>query len=338
MVLGTLLAASAIVAAGCGGSDNATSTAASSGAAANGVSGKRFTIMLQSTPNTSKVVVAHAVELLKKQGVKAELKFNASSTNVAIAQLLSKNIDVYGEAVVGGIGGALQGIPLVDFALQQPRADYVMLGKDPMKTLADLKGKKVGIQDTTGANYAQLLLALQKAGLTVKDIHIVTAGGQSSRLPALVAGRVDATMLSHGAEIALAGKGFNTLFDYTKDAPDLYDDNSFATKEWLSNNKELAVAWNKALLDSFAWFDDPANANAVVDEALKLAPADDRGDTTKFFDMLRQADAYPKGAILSPAALEAQQTLFKNAGVIEETLPVAQWADDTYAKQAASGS
>jgi NitT/TauT family transport system substrate-binding protein len=338
MTLGALLAASAIVAAGCGGSDNSTSTAASGGAAKTGIAGKRFRIMLQSTPSTSKVVVAHAVDLLKKQGVKAELKFNASSTNVAIAQLLSKNIDVYGEAVVGGIGGALQGIPLVDFALQQPRADYVMLGKDPIKTLADLKGKKLGVQDTTGANYAQLLLALQKAGLTAKDVHVVAAGGQSSRLPALVAGRVDATMLSHGAQIALEGKGFNTLFDYTKDAPDLYDDNSFATKEWLSANKDLAVAWNKALLDSFAWFGDPANANAVIDEALKLSPQDDRQDTTKFFDLLRQADAYPKGAIVSPAALEAQQTLFKNAGVIEETLPVAQWADDTYAKQAAAGS
>jgi ABC-type nitrate/sulfonate/bicarbonate transport system substrate-binding protein len=199
-----------------------------------------------------------------------------------------------------------------------------------------MKGKKIGIQDTTGANYGQLLLALQKAGLTVKDIHIVTAGGQSTRLPALVAGRVDATMLSHSAEIALRGKGFNVLFDYTKDATELYDDNSFTTKKWLADNKDLAVAWNKALMESFAWFNDPANEDAVVDEALKLSPADDRAGTKEFFAQLRTAQAYPDGATLSLAALDAQQKLFKGAGVIEDTVPIKDWADDSYAKQAAA--
>jgi ABC-type nitrate/sulfonate/bicarbonate transport system substrate-binding protein len=334
LILAALLALTALVAAGCGSSGNSSGSGSTN--AAGGIAGKRFVIMLQSTPSTSKVVTAHAVDLLKKQGVKAELKFNASSTNVAISELLNGNIDVYGEAVVGGIGGAIQGIPLEDFALQQPRADYVMLGKAPMATLADMKGKKIGIQDTTGANYGQLLLALQKAGLTTKDIHIVTAGGQSTRLPALVAGRVDATMLSHSAEIQLRNRGFNVLFDYTKDATELYDDNSFATKKWLAANKDLAVAWNKALMQSFVWFNDPANADAVVTEALKLAPADDRNGTKEFFDQLRAAGAYPNGSTLSLAALDAQQTLFKQAGVIQDTRPVNDWATDTYAKQAAA--
>jgi NitT/TauT family transport system substrate-binding protein len=329
----------AVVVAACGGSDSGGSASSSGGGKAdNGIKGKRFTLMVQSTPSTSKVVTAHAIKLLKEQGVNATLKYNASTTNVAIAQLLSKNIDVYGEAVAGGVGGALQGIPLVDFALMQPRADYVMLAKQGIPDLQALRGKKVGVQDTTGANYAQLLMVLQKAGMTSKDVHVVAAGGQSSRLPALVAGRVDATMLSHGAEIALAGKGFKTIFDYTKEASSLYDDNAFATKEWLSKNKALAVAFNKALLDSFAWFSDPKNADAVVDEALQIAPQEDRNDTAKLFDLLRKAGAYPPGATLDLKVLDAQQQLFKSSGMIEETLPISQWADDSYAKQAAAGA
>jgi ABC-type nitrate/sulfonate/bicarbonate transport system substrate-binding protein len=145
-------------------------------------------------------------------------------------------------------------------------------------------------------------------------------------------------MLSHGAEIALAGKGFNTIFDYTKEASTLYDDNAFATKEWLSKNGDLAVAFNKALLDSFAWFSDPKNADAVVAEALEIAPAEDRADTAKLFELLRAAGAYPPGTTLDLKVLDAQQQLFKSSGMIEETLPISQWADDSYAKKAAAGA
>src|SRR5262245_32168123 len=95
-----LALALAVGVAACGGDDGgSTSGGGGSAKADSGIKGKRFTLMVQSTPSTSKVVTAHAIQLLKDQGVDASLKYNASTTNVAIAQLLSKNIDVYGEAV-----------------------------------------------------------------------------------------------------------------------------------------------------------------------------------------------------------------------------------------------
>jgi ABC-type nitrate/sulfonate/bicarbonate transport system substrate-binding protein len=324
-----------VLAAGCGSSSNdnsGTSGAKPSG----GIKGKRLIMMVQSSADPSKVVEAHVIELLKQRGVNASIKFNESTPNVAISQLLSGNLDVYAEGVTGGIAGVLQGIPLVDFAVLQPRQDYVFLAHKGINTLQDLKGKKIGVQDTTGANYAQALMVLQKAGLSVKDVSIVAVGGQSSRLPALVAGRVDATMLSHGAEIKLRGKGFNNLFDYTKEASNLYDDNAFATKKWLSQNKDLAVAFNKAVLDSFKWFNDPANANAVTDEALKLAPGTDRAAVSGLFDLLRQAGAYPEGATIDSNVLDASQKLFKSVGAVDGTAPVADWVDSSFAAQAKS--
>jgi NitT/TauT family transport system substrate-binding protein len=337
-ILPAVAATAAAIVAGCGSSSSDSPAKSSGNAAAGGIKGKRFTMMVQSTPNINKVVEAHAINLLKQQGVNASIKFNASTPNVAISQLLSGNIDVYAEGLTGGIGGILQGIPLVDFAVLQPRQDYVFLAKKGIGSLADLKGKKIGVQDTTGANYAQALMVLQKAGLTPKQVSIVAVGGQSTRLPALVAGRVDATMLSHSAEIALKPKGFSTLFDYTKEASNLYDDNAFATKQWVAKNKDLAVAFNKALLQSFDWFNDPANESAVVDEAMKLAPGTDRADVEGLFKLLREAGAYPSGAILDPAVVDTQQKLFKDVGAVEDTAPVSDWVDPSYAQQAKSGS
>jgi NitT/TauT family transport system substrate-binding protein len=325
-----------LITAACSSAKTTTSANAGGGSAGAGssISGARFTMMLQSTANANKVVEVHAVNLLKAQGVNASVQWNEGAPNVAITQLMHGDIDAYSEAVTGGVSSVQSGVNIMDFALAQPRQDYVFLAKQGINTLADLKGKNIGVQDTTGVNYAQALLVVQKAGLTPKDVNIVAVGGQSTRLPALVAGRVDATMLSHSAQIQLAGKGFNTLFDYTKEASNLYDDNVFATPDWLSKNKAVAVAFNKALLDSFKWFNDPANADAVVNEAMQVQPAADRSAITELFKQLRDAGAYPNGTILDPSLLDQQQKLYKDAGALKDTVPVNKWADDSYGKQA----
>jgi NitT/TauT family transport system substrate-binding protein len=321
---------------GSGGSSPAQAPSSAAGGGSSDIKGQRFTMMVQSTPNVNKVVEAHAIDIMKQDGVNASIKYNASTPNVAISQLLNGDIDVYGEAVTGGVAAAAQGIPLVDFAVLQPRQDYVFIAKPNIKSLADLKGKKIGVQDTTGVNYAQALIVLQAAKLDVKDVSIIAAGGQSSRLPALVAGRVDATMLSHSAQIQLAPQGYNVLYDFTKQSANLYDDNGFATKNWLAQHKALAVEFNKAILESFKWFDDPANADAVVTEALAIQKGADKAQTTKLFDMLRQASGYPEGTIVDPSVLDEEQNLFKQAKAITDTVPIDQWVDASFAQQAKS--
>lgn len=328
---GALAAVLVALTAACGG--GAASSSASGG---NTVKGARFVMMVQSTPNTNKVVESHAIDIMKHDGVKASLKFNAAATNVAVSQLLKGSIDVYAEAVTGGIGAVLQGIPLVDFALLQPRQDYVFIARSGINSLADLRGKKVGVQDTTGINYAQALIVINKAGLSAKDVNVIAAGGQSTRLPALIAGRVDATMLSHSAQLELGGKGYKVLYDYTEQAANLYDDNAFATSKWIKGHSALAVEFNKALLQSYQWFEDPKNADAVVNEAMKLAPGSDKGQTKALMDILRKANAYPPGTILDTKILDQEQTLFKQAGAVTGTVPVNQWADSSYAQQAKS--
>ncbi len=308
----------------------------SASASGDSIKGARFILMIQSTPNTNKVVEAHAIDIMKKDGVNASIKWNAAATNVAISQLINGDVDAWAEAVTGGVLAVLQGIPLVDFALMQPRQDYVFIARPGIGSIQDLKGKKVGVQDTTGINYAQALIVLGSANMNAKDVDIIAAGGQSTRLPALIAGRVDATMLSHSASIKLGPQGYQTLYDFTKQASNLYDDNAFATQNWLKAHPALAEEFNKALLESFAWFSDAKNADAVVDEAVKLAPGSDRAQTKQLLDMLRDANAYPAGTILDKSVLDQEQTLFKQAGALTSTAPVDSWVNTTAAEQAKS--
>ncbi len=298
------------------------------------LAGQRLILMEQSSPTTSKIIENHAIGILKAQGVDAQIQYNPGSSSLAIAQLESGSIDVFGNAVAGGLSAALAGIPVVDFALMNPREDYVMLAKPGITSISQLKGANIGVLDTTSINYAQELVVLKIAGLSASDVNTVVTGGQSSRLAALVAGRLDATMLSHAAAIQLVPQGYHVLYDYTKQSPGLYDDNGFAMKSWLATHKDLAVAFNKALLQSFVWFMNPANADAAVNEAVGMVPGSDPATTKQLFDQLRSLNWTPIGQVLNIPTLKGEQSLFASIGAIQSTLPVGNWANVYYANTA----
>lgn len=298
------------------------------------LAGQRFYLLIQSSPTTSKILQDHAIQILKKQGVDAQIKWNPTSSNVGIAQLQSGDVDGFSNAVAGGYSAVLAGIPIVDFALVNPREDYVFITRPDVNSLNDLKGKKIGVLDTTSINYPQALIALKSAKMDQTDVSIITAGGQSSRLAALIAGRVDATMLSHLSWLKVKDQGYHLLFDYTKQASALYDDTAWATASWLASHRDLAVAFNKALLQSYAWFDNPKNTQAVVNEAVGLAPGSDPTLVGQLFDILRSNHAYPVGQILNIPTLKYEAALFEQLGTVKGHKAVGTWANIYYAKKA----
>src|ERR1700733_11469146 len=99
----SLVAALAVAACSSSGSSSTPASTSGSNSAANGISGQRFTLMLQSTANVSKVVEVHAVNILASEGVQTSVKWNASTPNVAISELTGGDIDAYSEAVTGGV-------------------------------------------------------------------------------------------------------------------------------------------------------------------------------------------------------------------------------------------
>lgn len=298
------------------------------------IKNQRFTLIIQGSGDPSKIVETHAIDILKKWGVDASVRYNPTSSNVAIAQVQSGDAEAFANAIAGGYGAAVAGIPVVDFALLEPRMDYVFISRPDITSISQLKGKKIGVLDTSSVNYPQALLVLKHAGLGAGDVNVTVVGGQSARLAALVAGRVDATMLSHAAWLQLQPQGYHMLWDYTKQTGNLYDDNAFATKSWLAGHKALATAFNEALLLSYAWFSNPKNADAVVKEAMANWSGQDAATLTKLYDILRSNNAYPPCYSMNIPTLKYQATLFEQLGAVKGHLPVGDWANVAYTNAA----
>lgn len=298
------------------------------------IKGQRFTLLISGSGDPSKVVETHAISILKSWGVDASARYNPSSSNVGFAQLQSGAVDAVADATDGGYGAAIAGIPVIDFALLEPRMDYVFISRPDITSIAQLKGKEIGVLDTSSINYPQALLVLKHAGLGASDVHFVAAGGQSSRLPALIAGRVDATMLSHAAWLQVQSQGYHILWDYTKQTGNLYDDTTFAMKSWLSSHRALATAFNEAILLSYAWFDNPKNANTIVQQALAQWPGSNAANVSALYGILRQNNAYPKCYVANIPTLKYQAALFEQLGSVTGHLPVGDWTNIAYANAA----
>jgi len=101
----------------------------------------------------------------------------------------------YGEANPGAIAVAIQqGADLKiisDNVLTIAEFAWLVKKDSPIKTIADLKGKKIGYTNPRSTSQALDILMLAKAGLKPEDAELVKVGGFGPMIPALELGQID---------------------------------------------------------------------------------------------------------------------------------------------------
>jgi NitT/TauT family transport system substrate-binding protein len=138
------------------------------------------------------VLVAQDLGLYKKEGVKVKTVALDGGVKVFRA-MLSGNIDVAMAPGAVTIVGISNGSKVKAFLSNLPKFEASMVVRSNVKTMADLKGKRIGIQQPGG--FADILshAVLHAAHVSPKDVHFVTIATED--VPALVADQVDTAIL-----------------------------------------------------------------------------------------------------------------------------------------------
>ena len=326
------IAVLAALAVGACGGTTSTSTASATGNHPN-LSGKTIKFIYNGTASLSTVELLHAQEILKGWGADTQMTYGGSA-QVVFGAMQTDQADVLEFSPQGALAGIDNGLDLKAFALDGPRMDYAFIAKPSIKTIKDLKGAKVGLLDTVGLNGIQVSMVLKAGGLNAGDVTVIPTGGQSARVAALLSGRIDATMVGFANYLTLQKQGYNLLYSYTKEQPKMLDGVLWAKSGWLTSHKTEAVAINQAMIESFRWFNDPKNKAAWVKTATDNIKGADPAAITEMYDTYKSNDMYPANAILNLDQLSFNQDQYVAYKSLEKSLPVKQWADDTYAKQA----
>lgn len=135
-----------------------------------------------------------------------------------------------------------------------------------VKTVADLKGRQVGVDALTTGYAFVLREMLERGGLNPAEFDYVQAGGVMKRFEALMQKSFAATLLISPFEAAAERQGFNILANGS-DALGAYQGVVGAVRrDWAANNGDKLVSYIKAYQTGLDWLYNPANK----DEAIKI--------------------------------------------------------------------
>src|SRR6266536_2663743 len=134
--------------------------------------GPKVTIGFSAWPGWFPLQVAKEKGLFAKNGVNVDLRYFDSYTDSLTALATGKidaNSQTLNDTLSSVSGGAKETIVLVN---DNSTGNDKIIGRSGITSIADLKGKKVAVEQGAVDHYL-LLLALQEAKLTEKDITLV---------------------------------------------------------------------------------------------------------------------------------------------------------------------
>lgn len=240
------------------------------------------------------VFIAQQKGIFEKNGLRAEL-IRINSEPTTYQALISGDIDATSGAPTGLIQSNLQGIPVVSLGSWDNHVSYTMVTKEKIDDLAQLKGKKVGINRLGGKSSLILRVMLEDAGLnTSKDVTLLQLGGSQERLAALIRGGVDAAPVDFAFEPKMKQMG---LFLVKGKLTPFMNGPIAVTAASLKANRPKWVRFVKSYLEATAYM--MTNREGSIDVLKRAIGLDDKETLEHTYNEMRAratADLIPPDA------------------------------------------
>jgi NitT/TauT family transport system substrate-binding protein len=155
----------------------------------------------------------------EKQGLKLEIS-QVDSDAIALKALLAGEIDSFDGSPTGSMIAGARGADVKILGCAWPGLPHGIFVHDSVTKLEDLKGKTIAISQP-GAMPDQLVRTLlAKYGISPDDVKFANLGGDNDRYKALVAGVVDAAVVSGEYTPIAAKSGIKMLIPAREIFPD----------------------------------------------------------------------------------------------------------------------
>lgn len=170
----------------------------------------------------------------REEGLDVEVIFIRGA--VGMQALLGGSVD-FTSASGSTIAAAVRGIPVKLVFIASAKPQFDMVAQKDIRSIADLKGKFLGISSRGGAIDLLSQLMVQRSGLAPnKDVTSLIIGGQEDTVLALRAGRIAAALLTPPRPLILAREGFNRI-GYSGDYMPTYPSGGIGVTDATIKNK-----------------------------------------------------------------------------------------------------
>jgi ABC-type nitrate/sulfonate/bicarbonate transport system substrate-binding protein len=193
-------------------------------------------------------------------GENLDVQLNELDPNLTVASLIGHGVDIAYADSTQLLFALEKNADLVAVGLNLDRQPYRLMAAAPIKTVAGLRGKKIGAASEIDVYTYVIRTILRNAGLNPdKDVQWVIGGNQTRRLAALTAGSIDAGLFSPPSDSRLGAQGYNALAF----APDIFQNLTLSAqtvnRDWARGNGAVLRRILTAEAKAVAWLNDPAN-------------------------------------------------------------------------------
>ncbi|WP_052476193.1 ABC transporter substrate-binding protein [Cohnella kolymensis] len=211
-----------------------------------------------------------------------------------------------------------EGLPLIQIAqiYQNSGLQLVTKKTSGINTPADLKGKKVG--NWMGGNEFEILALFDKYKLDPnKDLEFVKQGFTMDQF---LSGELDAaSAMTYNEYHVVLEQGVPAsdlnVIDMNSEGVAMLQDNLFANKDWLADNKETAAKFVRASIKG--WKEAIANPEAAVDMVMKSAEA---GSSTREHQLTMMQEV---AKLVAPQGFDLEKMGYTDDAKFKQTADIA---------------
>jgi NitT/TauT family transport system substrate-binding protein len=250
---------------------------------------------------------------------------------IGMQALLGGSVD-YTSASGSTIAAAVRGIPVKLVFIASAKPQFDLIAQPQIKSVADLKGKHVGISSRGGAVDLLTQLIVQKNGLVPnKDVISLVVGGQEDTVLALRAGRIAAALLTPPRPLILQREGFHRLA-YSGDYMPSYPSGGIGvTDEKIKTAPNDVLAFVKGSVRGLQFArQNPIEAKKILSDYFSVK---DQALSEQFFE-LYLSRLPVNGSADEPWMKGAIEFTQKSLGGAEKDIPTKQVFDFSFVQKA----
>ncbi|HMA82161.1 MAG TPA: ABC transporter substrate-binding protein [Candidatus Binatia bacterium] len=271
--------------------------------------------------------------IFKKLGIDAEVvEFRGDATHVKA--LLSGDIDVsINMGATQGIVSAAKNAPMRLWVVTNPTTPYHFVArKEAGTTLKALIGKSIAVSGIGAISYHIPRIVLERSGIDPEKMKYVAVGSPSDRFKALIAGKIDATVVTNTEVAKLANyPEIIDLVNVPKVVPEIPYEFGMATVEYIQKNPDTLYKLAKGIIEANRWI--LANKAGTIEVARKILPEESAEVLGKAYD-LADKRLWGVNGDISAASYNYTADFLKKVGYLETPMPYKEFFDRRFVDRA----
>jgi NitT/TauT family transport system substrate-binding protein len=273
--------------------------------------------------------LAKEAKIFEKHGLSVDVVLIESGVTTVQALTAGETQIAMGGGTVA-VSSNLAGSDIVSISSIESRMPYALLAQKEIKTIEQLKGKRLAVSRFGSASDLAARLILQRYGLAPdKDVTILQTGGTSTRLSALSKRSVDCTVLT--PEFFNIGKkaGFTILVDPTQYDIPFPQLEVITSRAYLKAQPEVITRYMRAIVEGIYMVkQNPEPSIRALSKYLKI---DDREALEEVYKLYKEL--YPQIPHPSPAAIQTQLTWMAEKDPRAKAAKPEQFIDGTIMRE-----